>query len=74
MRYRLRTLLILISIIAAYFGGRASLQPTVREQVKRIDDLEKETIEQRRRLNEGFHYRLFACPSDPAGASKPGKS
>jgi hypothetical protein len=46
-RYKLRTLLILITIIAAFFGGRASLLPTVREQGKRIDDLKKEVAERR---------------------------
>jgi hypothetical protein len=72
MRYRLRTLLILTTIVATYFGGRASLMPTIREQdnqraalQKRIDTLEKETSEQRQRFN-----RIFLCPSSPPVPSK----
>jgi hypothetical protein len=64
MRYRLRTLLILMTIVAAYLGGRASLLPTVREQVKRIDDLEKESAVQRQKINQGY-LRLFVCPTSP---------
>ena len=59
MRYRLRTLLIVVLVVAAYFGGRASMQPQMKSLENRTKAQELR-IEKLKSDVDWFHERLAA--------------
>jgi hypothetical protein len=42
MRFRLRTLMIVVTVVAAFFGGRGSLSPVLKQHKLREADLESQ--------------------------------